>query len=161
MSNLTIVLERSIVSENVTLAVSTGIGLLSLVLCSSMFQLLEHLLSEERDETGNVERAVEKWYLVRRLQSWGATILGPAGTITQAIQLVTGTDRIDLAVLDVNLRDEKVFPVADMLSVRRIPFMFTTGYGDSIVPERFRGAAVLQKPIRKEELATVILALIA
>jgi CheY-like chemotaxis protein len=109
---------------------------------------------------------VEDEYLLaknvaRRLANWGATILGPAASVRQAMELLTHADRIDLAVLDVNLRDQKVFPVADALRTRRIPFMFTTGYGDLIIPERFRGTAVLQKPIRKEELAEGILTLIA
>jgi DNA-binding LytR/AlgR family response regulator len=99
--------------------------------------------------------------VARRLEGWGATILGPAGTVAQAIELLGYTDRIDLAVLDINLQHEIVFPVADALRTRRIPFMFTTGYGDLVIPERFSVTAILQKPISTEDLASGILTLIA
>jgi hypothetical protein len=50
---------------------------------------------------------------------------------------------IDLAVLDVNLGDEKVYPVADALAERDVPFVFLTGYGSEMLPPAHRGRRCL------------------
>ncbi|WP_237476374.1 HWE histidine kinase domain-containing protein [Lichenibacterium dinghuense] len=69
-----------------------------------------------------------------------------AGTIADAERLLT-VDSFDVAVLDVNLSGETSFGVADRLFSLRMPFVFATGYGESIVmPERFRGVPVVSKP---------------
>jgi CheY-like chemotaxis protein len=116
--------------------------------------------------TGRVILLVEDEYLVARslcrlLKTLGATILGPAATIEQAFGLLATTDRIDFSLIDVNLRGVTGFPIADALLARGVPFAFATGYGDSIVPERYREVAVLQKPFGAEMLAKALLALAA
>jgi CheY-like chemotaxis protein len=58
----------------------------------------------------------------------------------------------DFALLDVNLDGQPVFPVARILADRRIPFVFSTGYGAGIVPAAFSGAPVLAKPFAIEDL---------
>ena len=70
------------------------------------------------------------------LQDAGATILGPAATTEQALRLLERTDRVDAAVLDVNLRGDTVYAVADALLARAVPFIFTTGYMASTLPPR-------------------------
>jgi len=59
---------------------------------------------------------------------------------------------VDLAVVDVNLAGEPSFPVADALRARGVPFLFTTGYGQQGLPERFADAAVLAKPFRRQDI---------
>ena len=63
-------------------------------------------------------------------------------------------DSIDAAMLDVNLGGRLVYPVAEALEKRKIPFAFVTGYGTHGVPERFSSAAVMQKPFTEDDLAS-------
>lgn len=93
------------------------------------------------------------------LASWGATVLGPKPTTAQALAFLAQPDRVDLAVVDLNLRGATSFSVADALLGRGIPFAFTTGYGNLPIPEPYRHAAVLRKPFGKAELAKALLAL--
>ncbi|HEX8471410.1 MAG TPA: response regulator, partial [Brevundimonas sp.] len=60
------------------------------------------------------------------LEDCGAEIVGPAGSVSLAIQLIAQEAPIDAAVLDVNLGRERVFPVAETLNLRNIPFVFAT-----------------------------------
>ena len=80
----------------------------------------------------------------------GGTVVGPANTLEAAMAAVSG--KLDGAVLDVNLRGKMVFPVADALAARHVPFVFTTGYDDGAIPERFSNAARCGKPVAIEEL---------
>lgn len=77
-----------------------------------------------------------------------AVVVGPAATVEQGLALLEGAERIDGAVLDVNLRGEEVFPLADELLNRRVPFVFTTGYDASAIPERFGHVVRCEKPVR-------------
>jgi hypothetical protein len=67
--------------------------------------------------------------------------------------LLAQTDRIDFAVVDVNLRGVPAFPVADALLARGVPFVFTTGYGTSMIPERYRYIGTFQKPFNAAAIA--------
>lgn len=79
-------------------------------------------------------------------------VVGPVGTLSDALQLAHEAS-FDLAVLDINLHDELVFPAADVLVARAIPFFFSTGYGvTGIVPERFAGFDLLPKPYEIDAL---------
>ena len=69
-----------------------------------------------------------------------------AGTVADAQRLLS-IDSYDAAVLDVNLSGDTSFEIADALVARRMPFVFATGYGESIaMPERFRPVPVVSKP---------------
>lgn len=57
------------------------------------------------------------------LANAGAEVVGPVPSVEQAAQLVE-REQIDAALLDVNLRGEMVFAIAEMLSERRVPFAF-------------------------------------
>jgi CheY-like chemotaxis protein len=86
------------------------------------------------------------------LKSWGATVLGPKSTTAQALEFLAQADRVDFAVVDLNLHGARSFAVADALMARGIPFAFTTGYRQSPIPEPYRHAVVLRKPFGKAEL---------
>jgi hypothetical protein len=85
----------------------------------------------------------------------GYDVAGSAGQVSAARELIS-RERIDGAILDVNLGSERVDPVADILAARACPFFFTTGYGISGLPARHAGCAVLQKPFGLEQLFTVL-----
>ena len=95
---------------------------------------------------------VEDDYLVAmdladELTDHGAQVVGPAGSVEEALALVAADSAIDGAVLDINLRNEKVYPVAEALHARGIPFVFTTGYDAWLVPEAYAGFPRLPKPV--------------
>ena len=85
----------------------------------------------------------------------GFEVAGLASQVSAALELI-GRERIDGAILDVNLGSQRVDPVADVLAARACPFFFTTGYGISGLPARHAGRAVLQKPFGLEQLFKVL-----
>ena len=89
------------------------------------------------------------------LQGLGCTIVGPVPNLTGALQAAL-TEALSGAVLDVNLNGEKVFPAADELLARRIPFVFATGYGSADLPERFRNIPRVQKPFSPDDLRQTV-----
>ena len=60
------------------------------------------------------------------------------------------------AILDINLGDELVYPVADLLTLRGIPFAFITGYGSGQPDSRYPQARVLLKPVDRKVLREVL-----
>jgi CheY-like chemotaxis protein len=78
-------------------------------------------------------------------------IVGPAHTVAVALDLIETTPP-DAAILDVNLRNELSYPAADALRVRRIPFMFLTGYVTPGIEARFHNEVVMTKPFDFETI---------
>lgn len=91
------------------------------------------------------------------LSQQGATIVGPASTVARARQLIDD-GAPDFAILDINLKGELIFPLADDLRRRGIPFLFTTGYDAAIIPAAYRDVDRWEKPVDAEEIAVVIAA---
>lgn len=89
--------------------------------------------------------------VVDMLVDLGATVIGPATTLANGLALA-GSAQIDAAVLDVNLRGERIDPIADILAARGIPVLFATGYGMAAGANR-RGSPVIDKPYTQERLA--------
>jgi CheY-like chemotaxis protein len=86
----------------------------------------------------------------------GYTVVGPAGTVMKALTLIEA-EPIDGALLDVNLGGELVYPVADALAARSVPFAFVTGYGIiGIDAGRYAGVPVVQKPYDDDALLRLI-----
>ena len=77
----------------------------------------------------------------------GVAAVGPAGSVKQALELVEYGGRLDAAVLDINLRGDVVYPVADALRARGVPFVFVTGYEQHAIPEGYRNVVSFRKPI--------------
>jgi CheY-like chemotaxis protein len=96
---------------------------------------------------------VEDEYLIAAalalaLEGDGAEVVGPAGSVRDALALVEAEgDRLDGAVLDINLRDERVYPVADALAARGVPFVFLTGYDARVIPDAYAGVPHCEKPV--------------
>lgn len=86
----------------------------------------------------------------------GALVIGPVGSLQGAIDLVRTEKEIDLAVLDVNLRGEAVFPLADLLAERGVPMVFATGYDALSIPPRFAEIATFVKPVAFSALIEAI-----
>jgi DNA-binding response OmpR family regulator len=62
------------------------------------------------------------------------------------------TGSMDMAILDINLAGKFSFPVAEILQQRNVPFIFSSGYNDSMVPEEFRNERIIQKPYDTRQL---------
>ncbi|KDP94102.1 response regulator [Brevundimonas sp. EAKA] len=72
--------------------------------------------------------------------------VGPASNIDDGEAMARDTVDLDAALLDVNVAGRQVFPVAEALKARGVPFVFSTGYGEGGLPEEWRGATTIQKP---------------
>ena len=88
------------------------------------------------------------------LTELGATVVGPASSIRKALVLAA-SDGIDAAVLDVNIRSERVDPVADLLKTRHVPVVFATGYGASATGAF--SCPIIEKPYTLEKLESALL----
>jgi two-component sensor histidine kinase/CheY-like chemotaxis protein len=95
------------------------------------------------------DEALIAMVLVENLQEMGLSTVGPFSRVADALKV---DEEIDAAILDVNLGGESVYPVAEMLSARGIPFVFMTGYGSASIDPRFANVPVLQKPIEAKAL---------
>lgn len=90
------------------------------------------------------------------LEDLGCTVVGPAPTAERALQLLN-RERIDAAVLDIDLQGKSSAPVAEELSRRGRAFVFLTGYESAaLLPEAFHSWTRLSKPVDPEELARVL-----
>jgi CheY-like chemotaxis protein len=88
----------------------------------------------------------------------GCEIVGPACDIDRAIVLARGHAGIDAAILDVNLGSRVVFPVADILAGRGVPFLFATGLGATGLPAAWQGHPTLSKPMSMAQFAEALAA---
>jgi CheY-like chemotaxis protein len=85
------------------------------------------------------------------LEELGLKVVASAAHVPKACELAT-TASFDVALLDVNLAGEFVFPVARILLARKIPFLFSTGYGGPPLQEEFRNAPAIGKPFSIDQL---------
>jgi CheY-like chemotaxis protein len=85
------------------------------------------------------------------LRELGYSVVGPCVTTAEAAATIDSTD-VNAAILDVNLDGELVYPVAELLAAREIPFAFITGYGEDSLSPRYANVPVLQKPIDRNAL---------
>jgi DNA-binding NtrC family response regulator len=102
------------------------------------------------------DEAVIALDLAGTFERLGALVLGPAETLAHGLALAAAAPRIDGAVLDICLRDELVFPLADVLRARGTPFVFITGRDDAI-PAPHQRAPRYEKPLDIQALAASLL----
>jgi PAS domain S-box-containing protein len=88
------------------------------------------------------------------LTELGYQVVGPFSRPPDALAAVKNGP-IGAAVLDINLAGTLVYPIADELVARDIPFIFVTGYGVESIEKRFANIPVLPKPIERETLQRV------
>lgn len=93
------------------------------------------------------------------LDSLGAETVGPAATLDKALQLASSQDALDAAILDVHVHGQLIFPVAEVLQSRGVPFVLATGYDSRFFPAWLTDAPRLQKPFEPEAVASALVAL--
>jgi len=101
------------------------------------------------------DEAIVSFLLEDTLQRLGCANVALAGRL-DAAQAELDKGMPDLAVLDVNLGGELVYPVAERLKIAGVPFVFTTGYGVSGIAPEWKTSPILQKPFAAEQLAALI-----
>jgi CheY-like chemotaxis protein len=74
-----------------------------------------------------------------------------AATLAQAHEAVE-RQQLDAAILDVNVHGEKSYAVAESLSARGIPFVFASGYGDTLHQAEFAQVPTVTKPYNLEAI---------
>jgi CheY-like chemotaxis protein len=89
------------------------------------------------------------------LKEAGCDVVGPVPRLAPALQAAS-SERLDGALLDINLAGELVSPVADRLIERGVPFLFLTGYGWHMLPERFHTRPLVTKPCRQDILLSAL-----
>ena len=95
------------------------------------------------------------------LEELGCQVVGPFGRIGQALEALDHAE-VDAAVLDVNVRGEMIFPVAEKLQARGVPMVFCTGYADlPNLPEPLRDKVRLSKPCAAASVEAALRAQVA
>jgi len=92
----------------------------------------------------------------RALEKAGAKVVGPVPSRGAALAMIASGAAIDLAILDINLQGETVFPVADALSERNIPFVFATGYDLGSIPTAYENVRRWEKPFDTADLIAAL-----
>lgn len=89
------------------------------------------------------------------LTNAGYEVVGPVARVPDALGLMT--EPMDAALLDVSVAGTMVWPVAEALADRGVPFIFVTGFSNGLdVPERHRGVVRLDKPLRAQKVLAAL-----
>lgn len=91
------------------------------------------------------------------LEDMGCVAVGPAATVDEGLRMAAD-EAVDAALLDVNVAGRQVFPVAEALKRRGVPFIFSTGYGEGGLPDEWRGQPTLQKPFTEAAVRNALIA---
>lgn len=116
----------------------------------------------ERNVDGRRVLVVEDTFAVAELIDGMLTtlrceVVGPVGRLEQAIRIAR-EERLDGAVLDVNIGGRDVAPVADELEARGVPFFFATGYeGLADLPAKYHDRPNLKKPFAVRDFSEMVL----
>jgi CheY-like chemotaxis protein len=94
------------------------------------------------------------------LAELGYEVVGPAPNMAIARTLVE-EGGYDAALMDVHIRGERVFPLCEMLEARGIPFVFTSGYADWHMLEKWEARPRLQKPYTPQQVEEALKPLLA
>ena len=91
------------------------------------------------------------------LSELGYVVVDVAGTLARGLALAGDPNlALDGAILDVNLGGDKVYPVAEVLAARGIPFIFATGYGIAGIAQNFSHVPALAKPYDRRTLESAL-----
>jgi two-component sensor histidine kinase/CheY-like chemotaxis protein len=109
--------------------------------------------------TGNRVLLVEDEILVAMmmrdiLSELGFSVVGPFSRVAEAM-VAAVHEEFDAGIIDINLGGEFVYPVADVLVARKVPFVFITGYGVESIDSRFANVPILKKPIQRQVLQSI------
>lgn len=102
----------------------------------------------------------DEYYVADDLRSLlggsGVEVVGPVPTADDARAMIAGSDRLDAVLLDINLRGDMAYDLADELAAGQVPFAFVTGYDRSVLPDRFAQSHAVRKPVEQADLETLL-----
>ena len=93
--------------------------------------------------------------LSRTLVQAGAEVIGPVGTLADAEQRVR-EGGFDCAILDMNLRGDLAFPIAETLTDAAVPFVVATGYNQDSLPDRLKHVPRIEKPFAPQQVVQLV-----
>jgi CheY-like chemotaxis protein len=93
--------------------------------------------------------------LVQMVEELGHKVVAEASSVDVG-QSLAKTEEYDLAILDINLQGFNVWPVAEVVMDRGLPFFFLSGYSPEVVPDGFNGTLLLNKPCTLKMLKRTI-----
>ena len=100
------------------------------------------------------DEALVAMVLEEQLEELGLSVAATCASVAEAIKAID-EHAPDAAILDVNLAGQLVYPVADRLIDRGIPFVFVTGYGRESIDSCYAAIQILEKPVEQQVLAAV------
>ena len=118
------------------------------------------ILDRKTPLTGTRVLVVEDEYyladdLSRALCGAGAEVVGPVGSLEDAESKVS-EGGFDCAVVDMNLRGDFAYAVAERLGTVGVPFVVATGYNQSSLPEALANAPRVEKPFATHEVVDLL-----
>ncbi len=94
--------------------------------------------------------------LEQMLRGLGAAHVDLAASVEQSLAIVAAAPP-DCAIVDLKLQEETPLPLVQLLTERRIPFAFASGYSDlRAVPAAYRNTLLLRKPIALSDLSAAV-----
>jgi CheY-like chemotaxis protein len=90
------------------------------------------------------------------LLDFGCAVVGPAARLSSALEMAS-QESFEVAILDVNVAGEPIYPVAEAIAKRDLPLVFSTGYGGAGIREPFRDRPVVQKPFSQADLKRTLI----
>jgi DNA-binding NtrC family response regulator len=98
--------------------------------------------------------------LAAAVQQAGGIVVGPVASVAAA-HAAMADNRLDGALLDIRLRNETSFPLADVLAVLNIPFVFVSGLSSALMPYTHRERPLFDKPYEASEVIAVLARLVS
>jgi DNA-binding response OmpR family regulator len=116
--------------------------------------------TDESEFEGRRMLLIEDEYLIaddlsRVLTQHGATVIGPIPSIDAGIRAAR-TENVDIAIIDINLRGEMSYPIADQLSALNIPVVFATGYDEEVLRPDLTHLPRIQKPYKLDDVLALV-----
>jgi DNA-binding response OmpR family regulator len=104
--------------------------------------------------------AEDEYFIARDIARWlhefGAEVVGPVPTWDDVQLILSTRERLDAAILDINLKDEMVFSMVEALRARGIPVLFATGYDQTVVPAQYQDIPRWEKPFDPQALVKAL-----
>lgn len=102
------------------------------------------------------DEAIIAMMLEDMLLDLGCSVIGPCTNLAQAHDMLTRPETPHVAILDVNVGGEQVYPVASALSERGVPLVFATGYGSVGLSDAWRKHVTVQKPYTQDDIVRAV-----
>ena len=93
--------------------------------------------------------------LSRTLAGAGAEVVGPVSTLADAQEKVREAE-FDCAILDMNLRGDFAFPIAETLAEAAVPFVVATGYNQASLPDSLKDVPRVEKPFSPDDVVQIL-----